>query len=146
MFYCSDFNFSPFCLKPYGLSLSGSFYDTSPPKGIGGVRQMYQVESVRNTQFDSNCGRLPDAFRLDKLSGICHRHRPSFLCIEKGTESEMLMESVRKQTKDFVVTHFPTHSLYIPDIPLFNLFQCTHSARIFTGKEILVKAKRHSND
>ena len=114
---------------------------TIPPlrKGIGGVRQMCQMERVRNTQFGPNCGRLPDAFRLDKQSGICHRHRLSFLCIEKGTESEMVTETKRE---DFVVTQIPTHSLYIPDIPLFNVLQHSYLACIFTAEII----QRYSND
>lgn len=50
-------------------------------KGARDGRQMWQGESGRNTQFGTNCGRLPAAFLAAKRSAICCRTDPSYLCI-----------------------------------------------------------------
>ena len=50
-------------------------------KGVRDRRQMWQGESRRNTQFGTNCGRLPAAFLAAKRSAIWRRTDPSYLCI-----------------------------------------------------------------
>ena len=58
-------------------------------EGVRDGRQMWQGESGRNTQFGTNCGRLPAAFLAAKQSAICCRTDPSFLCIGKSAGSVM---------------------------------------------------------
>jgi len=50
---------------------SGRFLRYLSTEGMRDRRQTWQAESGWNTQFGTNCGRLPDAFRADKQSGVC---------------------------------------------------------------------------
>ena len=51
----------PFCLKPFGFSRPGYFYDTSYTEGKGRNASVAN-EKIRNTRFGTNRGRLPDFF------------------------------------------------------------------------------------
>ncbi|WP_333615566.1 hypothetical protein [Bacteroides pyogenes] len=53
-------------------------------------RQTWQAESGWNTQFGTNCGRLPDAFRADKQSGVCRCTALRYLCIGKSAGNVMM--------------------------------------------------------
>lgn len=54
------------------------------------------MESGWNTQFDTNCGRLPAAFRAGKHRGVCHRSRLSLLCIE----NPLMRDDMDKEQKN----------------------------------------------
>jgi len=73
------------------LLASGGFLRYLPTRRAwSGKRRTWQAESGRNTQFGTNCGRLPVVFRAAKHSGVCRRHGPPLFCIGKSTDAPSL--------------------------------------------------------
>jgi len=53
---------SPFCLKPFGFSRPGNFFDIIQDDGHRGRKASVASEKIGNTRFGTNRGRLPDFF------------------------------------------------------------------------------------
>ena len=78
-------------VKPFRASWSGKRFSCSPSlRTPGRIRQVWGQRTFWNTQFGTNCGRLPKSPPSESVSGTWCFSRPQYLCTYKTDLAKML--------------------------------------------------------